>query len=92
MLDAEARGREPATWTTAPFAGVPRKPCEAELLKTQQLIALALRRSGLTLQQVAREMGLKSRERVRMILMAAARRWERVHGDRPLEWEPWYRR
>jgi hypothetical protein len=92
LLDSEASGREPATRVGAPFVGVPRKPCESELLKPQQLVALALRRSGLTLEQVAREMGLKSRERVRMILMAAARRWEYVHGQRPVEWESWYRK
>jgi hypothetical protein len=90
LLDAEAVGREPAGPVGAPYAGIPRKRTEEELLNDQQLRALELRRSGLTLQQCGDEMGGLSRERVRCILLGAARRWEYYNGRRPPEWEPWY--
>ncbi len=81
LLDAEAVGREPAGRVGAPYAGVPRKRTEEELLKPQQFHALELRRSGLTLQQCGEVMML-SRERVRCILLQAVRRWEYANGKR----------
>ena len=90
QLELEAEWRiEPAGPVGAPYAGIPRKRSEEELLTEQERLVLMMRRKGHTLQSVGDFMGL-SRERVRRIQLRAARRWEYHNGPRPLECEPWY--